>query len=51
MLGRRRYRWEDNVKMERTTLTKCGRALSQSGLGQAQLMVSCEHGNKLSISI
>ena len=51
MLGRRRHRWEDNVKMDRTALRKGGRALDSTGLGQGQLMVSYEHCNKLSISI
>ena len=37
--------------MDRKALRKGGRALDSSGLGQAQLMVSCEHCNKMSISI
>ena len=51
MFGRRRRRWEGNVKMDRTAFRQGGRALDSSGLGQGQLMVSCEHCNKLSISI
>ena len=51
LLGRRKCRWEDNVKMDRTALRKGGRALDSSGLGPGKLMVCCEHCNKLSISV
>jgi hypothetical protein len=50
VLGRRRHRWEDKVKMDRTALRRGVRALDSSGFGQAQLMFSCKHCNKLSIS-
>ena len=35
VLGRRRHRWEDNVKMDRTALRRGGCALDSTGLGQA----------------
>jgi hypothetical protein len=42
---------EDNVKMDRTALRNGGGGLDTFGLGQGQVMVSCEHSNKRSISI
>ena len=51
MLERRSHGCEDNVKMDGTALRKGGGGLDTFGLGQGQVMVSCEHCNKLSISI
>ena len=49
--GSGRSKWEDNVKMDRTSLREGGRAMDSSGLVEGQVIVSCERCNKLSISI
>jgi hypothetical protein len=51
VLERRSHEWEDNVKMNGTAIRKGGGGLDTFSLKQGQMMVSCEHCNKLSISI
>jgi hypothetical protein len=51
VLGRRRSKWEDIVKTDRTALREGGRAMDSSGLGEGQVIVSCERCNKLSLCI
>jgi hypothetical protein len=46
LLGRPRYRWEFNIKMD---FRSCG--LNSSGSGYGQVADSCEHDNEPSASI
>ena len=51
LLGRRRRRWEDNIKMDLQEVVCGGHGLNRSGSGQEQVASTCECGNEPSGSI
>jgi hypothetical protein len=45
-LGRRRHRWEDNIKMDHKEIGCEDMGWISSGSGYGQLVDCCEHGNE-----
>ena len=50
-LGRHRYRWEENIKMDIQDVGCEGHGLGRAGLGYGQVAGTCECGNEPSGTI